>query len=156
MYFPGTFEPLAQVTPDGNIYFYQNDPNGLPRALVDRTGRVVWSARYSAHGELRPLDINEVDNPLRLQGQYADPETGLHYNRFRYYDPTSASFISQDPLGLAAGKHLYTFAPSIWAWRDPLGLNADDKKFATRQEALDAAYDRGVSREARSLTWPGR
>ena len=122
VYYPGTFEPLAQIAADGNIYFSQNDPNGLPRALVDRTGRVVWSARYSAHGELTAFDIAEVDNPLRLQGQYADPETGLHYNRFRYYDPHTASFISQDPLGIVAGEALYSLAPSVWAWIDPQGL----------------------------------
>lgn len=133
VYFPGTFEPLAQIAPDGQIFFYQNDPNGLPRALVDHTGRVVWSARYSAHGELRALDIAEVDQPLRLQGQYADPETGLHYNRFRYYDPHSASFISQDPLGLAAGENLYNLAPNVWAWTDPLGLSC---RFSQDQQAL--------------------
>ena len=134
IYHPGTFEPLAQIAADGNIYFYQNDPNGLPRALVDRTGRVVWSARYSAHGELQALDTAEIDNPLRLQGQYADPETGLHYNRFRYYDPKSASFISQDPLGLGAGQNHYALAPNVWSWADPLGLNPC--RFTADQQAL--------------------
>ncbi|NES11940.1 RHS repeat-associated core domain-containing protein, partial [Pseudomonas laurentiana] len=41
--------------------------------------------------------------PLRFQGQYYDHETGLHYNRYRYYDPLTGRFISKDPIGYAGG-----------------------------------------------------
>jgi RHS family protein len=41
------------------------------------------------------------DCPFRYQGQYEDSETGLYYNRFRYYDPSTGAYISQDPIGLA-------------------------------------------------------
>jgi RHS repeat-associated protein len=60
--------------------------------------------------------------PLNLLGQYADAETGLAYNRFRYYDPEAGRFISADPMGLLGGFHPYTYAPSIQTWVDPLGL----------------------------------
>ncbi|EOI5716518.1 RHS repeat-associated core domain-containing protein [Cronobacter turicensis] len=60
--------------------------------------------------------------PLRYQGQYFDGETGLHYNRFRYYDPDAGRFISQDPIGLAGGINLYQYAPNPLVWVDPLGL----------------------------------
>ena len=61
--------------------------------------------------------------PFRLQNQYFDQETGLHYNLFRYYDPVCGRFINQDPIGLWGGKHLYSFAPNSQMWVDPLGLN---------------------------------
>ncbi|PWJ72511.1 UNVERIFIED_ORG: RHS repeat-associated protein [Pantoea agglomerans] len=56
------------------------------------------------------------------QGQYFDAETGLHYNRFRYYDPDAGRFVSQDPIGLAGGVNLYQYAPNPLSWVDPLGL----------------------------------
>ena len=60
---------------------------------------------------------------MRLQNQYCDEETGLHYNFFRYYDPQLGRFVSQDPIGLAGGLNAYRFAPNAQAWVDPLGLD---------------------------------
>ena len=60
--------------------------------------------------------------PLRFQGQYCDAETGLHYNRFRYYDPQIGRFTTQDPISLAGGINLYQYAPNPVQWVDPLGL----------------------------------
>ena len=104
------------------IYYYANDPNGCPTRLLDETGKVVWAALYDAWGKVKKLPANEVDQPLRLQGQYFDAETGLHYNRFRYYEPRIGSFISQDPLGLIPGENVYAFGPNVQNWFDPLGL----------------------------------
>ncbi|MEI7079095.1 RHS repeat-associated core domain-containing protein, partial [Pectobacterium versatile] len=63
--------------------------------------------------------------PLRYAGQYADDETGLHYNLFRYYDPTVGRFTTQDPIGLAGGINLYQYAPNPIGWVDPLGLTKE-------------------------------
>lgn len=65
-----------------------------------------------------------MTNPIRFQGQYHDHETGLHYNRHRYYDPGVGRFISQDPIGLAGGLNLYAYAPNPVGWVDPSGLTA--------------------------------
>jgi RHS repeat-associated protein len=62
--------------------------------------------------------------PLRYAGQYADKETGLHYNLFRYYDPGVGRFTVQDPIGLAGGDNLYAYAPNPLTWIDPFGLTA--------------------------------
>jgi RHS repeat-associated protein len=59
---------------------------------------------------------------LRYPGQYADDETGLHDNTFRYDDPEIGRFISPDPIGLAGGFNLYQYAPNPVSWIDPLGL----------------------------------
>jgi len=104
------------------IYYYVNDPNGCPTRLLDESGKVVWAARYEAWGKVKKLIVNDVDQPLRLQGQYFDRETGLHYNRFRYYCAEIGAFVSQDPLKLAAGENIYLYAPNVQKWIDPLGL----------------------------------
>ncbi len=68
------------------------------------------------------LASTEQLQSLRFQGQYFDVETGLHYNRFRYYDPDCGRFVSQDPIGLKGGNNLYQYAPNPGGWVDPLGL----------------------------------
>ena len=60
--------------------------------------------------------------PFRLQKWYADRETGLHYNFFRYYKPDEGRFVNQDPIGLWGEENLYQFAPNAQEWLDVLGL----------------------------------
>nr|WP_218059112.1 RHS repeat-associated core domain-containing protein [Gilliamella apicola] len=62
-----------------------------------------------------------MDQPLRYAGQYADNETGSHYNTFRYYDPEVGRFTQQDPIELMGGINLYAYAPNPLGWVDPLG-----------------------------------
>jgi RHS repeat-associated protein len=65
-----------------------------------------------------------ISNPIRFQGQYLDEEIGLHYNRYRWYDPHSGRFVSSDPIGLLGGLNLHQYAPNPTEWIDPFGLNA--------------------------------
>jgi RHS repeat-associated protein len=123
VYYPDTFEPLAAIDGDGQVYYYHNDPNGLPLELTRPNGEIVWSASYDHMGRVAQIAVNDVAQPLRMQGQYSDPELDLCYNRHRYFDPRICAFISQDPLGLAAGTNLYAYAPNVWGWVDPLGLS---------------------------------
>ena len=126
VYYPGTFEPLALIDPDGQVYYYHNDVNGLPQELTRSNGDIVWSADYDALGRVEKLLVEDVVQPLRMQGQYYDQETGLCYNRHRYFDPNICSFISQDPIGLAGGENVYAYAPNVWGWVDPLGLACEN------------------------------
>ena len=109
------------------IAYYQCDHLGTPQELTDHEGHVAWAAQYKAWGHAKEA-ISEaarkagLSNPIRFQGQYLDEETGLHYNRYRYYDPHSGRFISRDPIGLAGGVHLHQYAPNPLQWVDPLGL----------------------------------
>lgn len=68
------------------------------------------------------LARGEVASKEPVQGQQQDPETGLHYNRHRYYDPQVGRYISTDPVKLAGGINSYRYAPNPIAWVDPLGL----------------------------------
>nr|WP_268810395.1 RHS repeat-associated core domain-containing protein [Variovorax sp. Root318D1] len=107
--------------------FYQCDHLGTPQELTDHEGSIAWSAQYKAWGEAREA-ISEAGrragfrNPIRFQGQYFDEETGLHYNRHRYFDPHAGRFASSDPIKLAGGFNLYEYAPNPVQWLDSLGL----------------------------------
>jgi RHS repeat-associated protein len=130
-----SFVPMAQMHAGADtqagagameVLHIHTDHLGTPRELSDAQGRLRWAARYQAWGALLPDAVEnalpEPHQPLRFQGQYFDVETGLHYNRFRYYDPDVGRFVSQDPIGLRGGENLYQYAPNPTGWVDPLGL----------------------------------
>ncbi len=124
VYFPETFEPLALIEGAGTaryVYHYHSDPNGCPTRLTGADGGVKWAAGYAAWGEISNLSVNDVDNPIRLQGQYADGETGLYFNRHRYYDGKIGQFASSDRLGITAGTNCYQLGQNIYGWVDPWG-----------------------------------
>ncbi|MEA1146189.1 RHS repeat-associated core domain-containing protein, partial [Klebsiella pneumoniae] len=89
-----------------------------PQELTAPDGEIVWSAHYRAYGEIARLDVSKIDNPLRFQGQYFDPESGLHYNRHRYYNPDSGRYLTPDPVKLAGGINAYQYVPNPTGWVD--------------------------------------
>ncbi|WP_256730513.1 RHS repeat-associated core domain-containing protein [Pseudomonas sp. ANT_H12B] len=130
VYEPGTFCPLAMLDGKGPRqafpFYYQLNHLGTPQELTDYSGDIVWAAQYTAYGRLTRLnrDTHQVlDQPLRFQGQYFDAETGLHYNRHRYYNPDVGRYLTQDPIKLAGGLNGYRYARSPTGWVDPLGLS---------------------------------
>ena len=122
---PFSFKPLALVQ-HGHVYHYHTDHIGTPREITNARAEVVWSSTFKTYGALALAHVNEVDNPLRFQGQYYDEETGLHYNRHRYYDPNCGQFTTQDPVGLLGGMNAYQYAPNPLTWVDPWGLSCKD------------------------------
>ena len=127
IYEPGSFRPLAMLDGEGPLkaapFYYQLDHLGTPQELTDYSGEIMWSAKYRAYGNLVALDVSEIDNPLRFQGQYFDAETGLHYNRHRYYNPGTGRFLTPDPIKLAGGLNSYQYVTNPTGWVDPLGLH---------------------------------
>ncbi|MES2822780.1 MAG: M35 family metallo-endopeptidase [Pseudomonadota bacterium] len=129
VYEPESFKPVAMVQ-DGEIYHYHLDHLGTPRELTNQQGNIVWRARYKTYGNVALKNVEEVENNLRFQGQYFDEETGLHYNRHRYYDPSVGQFTTQDPIGLLGGVNGYQYAPNPTGWIDPLGLVCKESRIA--------------------------
>ena len=124
------FVPVATLK-DGEINYYHTDHLGTPQELTNQKGEIVWEAEYATWGNTVKVNYKRVDaniqedvalQPLRFQGQYYDAETGLHYNRFRYYDPDVGRFTTQDPIGLLGGDNLYAYAPNPIIWFDVYGL----------------------------------
>jgi RHS repeat-associated protein len=100
-----------QATVSGKqYYYYHNDQIGTPYKLTDSSGFVVWDTRFDSFGNALLANNNQIDNKLRFPGQYFDAETGLHYNWRRFYDPETGRYISADPIGIAGGPNLYTYA----------------------------------------------
>ena len=132
VYYPETFEPLILIQNGGDdkgiFYLYHNDPNGCPNKLFNSNGETVWACKNISWGKIEKRKFDIIDNPIRFQGQYYDDEISLCYNRYRYYDLVTGSFISSDPLGIGGGINLYKYAPNIWEWIDPLGLSCSSKR----------------------------
>ncbi|MCA7996147.1 type VI secretion system tip protein VgrG [Burkholderia cepacia] len=114
--------PLSRYA-DGRAWHYVTDHLGTPQELYDDRKEIVWAADLSAYGCVRREIASSVDNPIRFPGQYYDAESGLHYNRFRYYDPASGRYVSQDPIGFLGGYNKYAYALNVpnQAY-DPKGL----------------------------------
>ncbi|WP_282822381.1 RHS repeat-associated core domain-containing protein [Neisseria subflava] len=131
---PDSYEPLAQVrnwtNEDGEskqeIHYFHCDQIGIPREMTDDEGNLVWFGDYYGWGRLKEETrvTDSAYQPFRLQNQYADLETGLHYNFYRYYEPNLGRFINQDPIKLKGGNNLYQFAFNTQIWIDPKGLVA--------------------------------
>lgn len=149
---------------------------GAPELATDADGQVLWRATYAPFGaatiESRTLTLN-----LRLPGQYFDPETGLHYNRARYYDPEQGQYLSPDPLGTPDGPNPYAYvAFNPLRYVDPGGLilfafdgtgNSDDRNdpamagdgltnvshFLEAYDGGDARYISGVGTVHRDIRY---
>ncbi len=148
---PHSFAPLCKVQNE-LLYPVICDHLGTPRELLDVEGKIVWSVSYKAWGEIEEVKVGEVDCPIRFQGQWVDEESGLYYNRFRYYEPTIGRFLSEDPIRLLTGKNLYRYTLNPIGWIDPFGLSnrvcggpgSNDSKF--RKHVEEAVIEELASR----------
>ena len=152
---PDSYEPLAQVhnrtNEDGEskqeIHYFHCDQIGTPREMTDDEGNLVWFGDYYGWGKLKSETnvTGTAHQPFRLQNQYCDCETGLHYNFFRYYDSRIGRFNNQDPIGLVGGENFYQFAPNVQGWVDLLGLK--DSYEQAMKKAMDWLTKRGFKAE---------
>ena len=124
-----SYEPLAQVFHNNQdkeqyLAYFHTDQVGIPREMTDIHGNLLWYGEYTAWGRLKKDErvYKNAHQPFRLQNQYFDEETGLHYNLMRYYEPEAGRFVNQDPIKLIGGDNLYQFAPNSIGWIDTLGL----------------------------------
>ena len=116
-----TFVPAAKLVANGDCFSIVSDYLGTPMQAYDKQGNKVWEQELDIYGRQRKRPSAFI--PFKYQGQYEDAETGLYYNRFRYYDPNAGSYISQDPIGLAGGNPtLYGYVNDINTYLDVLGL----------------------------------
>ena len=113
VYDTDSYVPTAKLV-NGKRYGIVNDYISRPVQAYDEHGTLVWQADYDIYGNLLNLKGNRGFVPFRQLGQYEDEETGLYYNRFRYYEPSTGGYISQDPIGLAGeNPTLYGFVYDI-------------------------------------------
>jgi RHS repeat-associated protein len=122
----GTFVPAAKLT-EKQQYSIATNYLGTPEAMYREDGEAVWTCELNSYGKVRNWQGEvKTDCPFRYQGQYEDAETGLYYNRFRYYDPSTGVYLSQDPIGLAGGNPtLYGYVKDANTEVDLLGLQRE-------------------------------
>ncbi|MEJ5128953.1 RHS repeat-associated core domain-containing protein, partial [Comamonas sp. MYb21] len=105
------------------IRHYLCDHLGTPHALIGEDTQLEWAVQLDAWGNVRAEHNPSGEyQPIRLPGQHADEDTGLYYNRYRYYEPDIAGFINQDPLGINASINLDKYVKNPLQWVDVLGL----------------------------------
>jgi RHS repeat-associated protein len=147
--------PQSEI--DSRFFAIVTDVVGTPRELVDEAGDIAWRSRNTLWGTTTWAADNAAYVPLRFPGQYYDPETELHYNYFRHYDPETARYITADPLGLAPSPNPVAYVTNPHSWTDPLGL-APCKvageivgldPYAGTKEAAQLLRDAGVPRAFR-------
>ncbi len=117
------YESIDATPESGKVKYLFTNHLGAPERVEDETGRTIWQGEVSAYGMVA-LEVGRRDEiNLRFPGHYCDPETGLHYNRFRYYDPRLGRYLQHDPLGLAGGYNLYAYLANPLTGVDILGLS---------------------------------
>ncbi|MCC3768379.1 putative T7SS-secreted protein [Streptomyces sp. UNOC14_S4] len=132
---------------DSRFFAIVTDLIGTPTELVDEHGDIAWQARATLWGATAWPRGSTAYTPLRFPGQYFDPETGLHYNLHRHYDPATARYTSADPLGLAPAPNPVAYIHNPVTWADPFGLagckplGEHSNPFDSREAAERAAFD---------------
>ncbi|MEV6418424.1 DUF6531 domain-containing protein [Streptomyces sp. NPDC051662] len=113
---------LEQDQVDARFFAIVTNLVGTPTELVDEQGTLAWHTRSTVWGTTAHNSDATAYTPLRHPGQYADTETGLHYNYFRHYDPETARYVSPDPLGLTPAPNPLAYVTNPHTLSDPLGL----------------------------------
>ena len=128
---------LAQADMEsGTIHTVHTNYLGAVHQLSDPNGTITWEALYKPFGEAIVNPGSTTTTPWRLPGQYHDSETGLHYNYYRYYDPTTARYLTPDPIGLAGGINRYAYVQNNpLNLIDPYGLTDDFVRALTGQDS---------------------
>ena len=132
-------QPLTQERGSQN-FFYHTDYLGSVRRLSNAAGDIVNSYDFDSFGR-NEITSESVANPYRFAAREFDPESGLYFNRARYYDPGAGRFISQDPACFSAGDlNLYRYVfnrPTDML--DPTGETAIAYGYVTQVMALTVA-----------------
>ncbi|MEZ2795165.1 RHS repeat domain-containing protein [Proteus terrae] len=160
LYQPGEITPTARYQ-RGKLHYVVTDHQGTPREIFSEKGIVSWAGRlntwgqmafWQSHDDYADNDPEYTECHFRFAGQYEDKESGLYYNRFRYYDKDTGQYISPDPIGLLGGFNPYGYVHCPTGWVDPFGLTDKDivkVRHHTSVEGLE-----GIKRD--QSIWPAR
>ncbi|MEW2554917.1 putative T7SS-secreted protein [Streptomyces zhihengii] len=133
---------------DRRFFAIVTDLVGAPTELIDESGDIAWRSRSTLWGATAWSRGSSAYTPLRFPGQYFDPETGLHYNCFRHYDPETGRYVSPDPLGLAPAPNPVAYVGNPLGGCDPLGLMPKYSKEEKAQKRIDKVLDEVAQRAA--------
>lgn len=104
-----TYASLDDEPQSGRCFYVFSDHLGSVELILNDKSETVWQARLDPYGIARIEEGQHFAQPLRFPGHFYDAETGLHYNRYRYYDPALGRYLESDPIGLEGGVNLYAY-----------------------------------------------
>ncbi|MEZ0539976.1 type VI secretion system tube protein TssD [Fibrella arboris] len=148
-----SFAPIGKLQ-GSTRHSILTDHLGTPLELVNQSGQRTWQAQTTAYGRIRLSEGTRAECPFRFQGQYEDIETGLYYNRFRYYDPQEGAYVSQDPVGLKGGANLYGYVEDTLTWTDIGGL-AGIPSFDALKKMAETTLDFSTAKDG-AVFWSGK
>jgi RHS repeat-associated protein len=122
------YDSVKSAPEAGLRFFIVSDQVGAPCEIYDEQGAEVWRARISPFGQAEVAPDAKIVFNLRFPGHYADDELGLHYNRFRHYDPLLGRYLQSDPWGISGGFNLYAYRLNPLDQVDVRGLGEENKK----------------------------
>lgn len=125
----------------GRVYHVLHDQRGQPIDVRDTTGKSVWHATPAPYGFVPSIQSAGSYVSIRMPGHFEDFETGLFYNRHRYYDALLGRFIQSDPLGLAGGMNTLAYSVNPLRNVDLQGLThqAQTSKAASGADGVHAS-----------------
>lgn len=146
------YESVDSDPAEGKRYVIITNQIGAPVEVRDDSSAVVWAAEIDPYGTAHIRPGNSIELNLRWPGHYFDAETGLHYNRFRYYSPELGRYLESDPAGQSGGINLYAYPPSPLAVVDLQGLHSGQSKGgrAANQKAKPKAETPTVKAKAKA------
>ena len=134
------FQPYA-INENQEWYLTIHDSTFTPQEFIDKDGNISWQGSFDAKNRLLKEEKNKVKNSLRSAGRYSDQESGLYYNRFRYFDPLVVRYISVDPIHGDRGRlNAYWAGPNLVNWIDPLGLDCGKPACGEIGVDIDGGY----------------
>lgn len=156
---PMLFVDYASIDADprsGKRYSVVTNHLGAVELIHDEDGITVWRAQYQPYGAVHIEEGADFHQPLRFPGHFYDAETGLHYNRFRYYDPRLGRYLESDPIGIEGGLNLYAYTNNPLREVDLRGLKSKcpngkncpirKKKEAEKKAAKESAKTKAAAR----------
>ncbi|RAW82758.1 hypothetical protein CKY01_21835 [Photorhabdus laumondii subsp. clarkei] len=136
----------------GQLYYVVSDHQGTVREILTEEGELIWAGRLLTWGEPECWPVLTINDPrnltcnLRFCGQYEDEESGLFYNRHRYYESDTGQYLSPDPLNLRGGVSPYSYVHNPANWIDPFGLASSPSQLLNRKlRALQKAQGSAVN-----------
>jgi RHS repeat-associated protein len=156
-----SFAPIGKLKAEAK-YNIVSDYLGTPFEMYDQSGGRVWQGELDSFGAIQNFKgDSKTDCPFRYQGQYEDAETGLYYNRFRYYSPEEGVYLSQDPIGILGGITPYSYVKDTNSLLDVYGLSvckmsaADKAKLKTiySDAGITNPHDHHIVREMAPKSW---
>ncbi|MFN3986879.1 MAG: RHS repeat-associated core domain-containing protein, partial [Rhodocyclaceae bacterium] len=134
---------LHDDTPEAQVSVFFTDHLGTPLLLADTEGHTHWHAEPDDWAAV--TNAHGIRQPIRFQGQWEDEESGFYYNRYRYYDPATGRYVTQDPIGLKGGGNLFNYPLNPLSRVDPLGQQSTPTQASNATDtAVNAATTYGL------------